>query len=201
MHPPKRQTSLKMLALLALALVAATAAPSHSKPGSLAQYTQQHAARAPTGHPDAPTIMRFEFMADVREGHRASVLCTVASGEAPYTIQWYKDGYPIGPEAAHLRNIQIKPDSDQSTLKVQKVALEHAGNYTCLVSNRFGTASHSATLQVLAQPRWVREPPSEPIVATSGHTVVIECLSTGWPKPQLSWFVKSKYFFAPDGHA
>lgn len=78
-------------------------------------------------------------------------------------------------------------------LKFNSAKLEHAGNYTCLAKNPAGQQTYSAQLIVRAEPRWSREPLNEPIVATRGQTIVIDCQTTGYPKPQQTWKIKSKY--------
>lgn len=148
----------------------------------------------------APVITPFAFNQNVQEFHRASVLCTVSSGDThTLTISWLKDGQLLTPQIAAMKKIIIKPDSDQSTLKFAQVKLEHAGNYTCVAKNRAGLQSHSAQLIVFGEPRWLKELQHEPIIATRGQTIIIDCLTTGWPKPQQSWQIKSKYFF-PSGY-
>lgn len=139
-----------------------------------------------------PVITPFFFNQNVQENQRSSVLCTISSGELPVTISWLKDGQLLTPTLALEKKIIIKPDVDQSTLKFNPVRLDHAGNYTCVARNSAGIQAHSSQLVVHGEPRWLREPQNEPIVATRGQTIVIDCQSTGWPKPQQSWQIKSK---------
>lgn len=140
-----------------------------------------------------PSITPFWFNSEVQENHRLSVLCVITSGDLPVSISWLKDGQLLSPQLAQARKIVIKSDDDQSTLKFQSVKLEHAGNYTCMARNRAGTQSHTAPLVVHGEPRWLKEPQHEPIVATSGQTIVIDCQTTGWPKPQQTWQIKRKF--------
>lgn len=130
---------------------------------------------------------------EVQENERHSLTCQIKSGDSPVTISWLKDGQPLGGAYAQQRKIGIlKPDLDISMLKFNSVKLEHAGNYTCLAKNPVGQQSLTAALIVRAEPRWLREPIHEPIVATRGHTVVIDCQTTGYPRPQQTWKIKSK---------
>jgi hypothetical protein len=153
------------------------------------QEQQQQSARS-TNEQQAPSIIPFSFDQNVQENQRASVMCTTSSGENPVSFTWLKDGQILTPQAA--RRIVIKSDQDSSTLKISSVRLDHAGNYTCLARNRFGSQVHSSQLVVHGEPRWVKEPHNEPIVATRGQTIVIDCQTTGWPKPQQTWQIKSK---------
>lgn len=120
-------------------------------------------------------------------------MCTTSSGETPVSFAWLKDGQILTAQLAQSRRILIKPDQDSSTLKISSVRLDHAGNYTCLAKNRFGSQLHSAQLVVHGEPRWLKEPQLEPIVATRGQSVVIDCQTTGWPRPQQTWQIKSEY--------
>jgi len=143
--------------------------------------------------PQPPVITPFAFNQNVQENQRSSVLCTISSGDLPVAISWLKDGQLLTPSIAQAKRIIIKPDSDQSTLKFASVRLDQAGNYTCVAKNRAGIQAHSAPLVVHGEPRWLREPQHEPIVALRGQTIVIDCQTTGWPKPQQSWQIKSKF--------
>lgn len=197
--PSKCNNKMRGSAQLAtLLLVAASylAAKTETSQASYLATTQQVSpslmVQQPFEQPLAPTITPFAFSANVQEKQRASVLCTISSGEVPVTFNWLKDGQLLSPSIAEAKNITIKPDSDQSTLKFGPVRLDHAGNYTCVAKNRIGIQAHSAQLVVHGEPRWLREPQREPIVATRGQTIVIDCQTTGWPKPQQSWLIKSK---------
>lgn len=159
------------------------------QPQQLSQQQQQQL--------QVPIISPFAFNQNVQENQRHSVLCTISSGDLPVTISWLKDGQLLTPNILQIKKIIVKPDLDQSTLKFNAVRLDHAGNYTCVAKNRAGIQTHSAQLIVHGQPRWLREPQNEPIVATRGQTIVIDCQTTGWPKPQQTWQIKSKYFSEP----
>lgn len=141
----------------------------------------------------APSITPFAFNETVQENQRVSVLCTISSGDLPVNISWLKDGQLLTQALATSKRIIIKPDSDQSLLKLNQVRLDQAGNYTCQARNRAGWSSHTAQLVVQAEPRWLREPRYEPIVASRGQQIVVDCQSTGWPRPTLTWFVKRKF--------
>lgn len=160
---------------------------------SQAAGVHQPSAVAPLVEPQAPLITPFAFNQNVLENQRASILCTISSGDLPLTFSWLKDGQLLTPQLAQLKRVSIKYEPDQSILKFASVRLDHAGNYTCVAQNRAGLQAHSSQLVVHGEPRWLREPIDEPIVATRGQTVVIDCQTTGWPRPQQSWQIKSKY--------
>ena len=140
-----------------------------------------------------PSINPFSFNQNVQENNRIIVVCSTSSSEIPTTYSWLKDGLPLNPTQAQARRVVIKSDSDSSTLKIYPVRLEDAGSYTCSAKNRVGSQAYSAQLVVHAEPRWFKEPNHEPIVTTRGQTVVIDCQTTGWPRPQQTWHIKSEY--------
>lgn len=188
-------TTTSCLLLLALAFVAQETHSSYLIP-SQQQYNydnaQQSSQQQQAAELLAPSITPFSFNPNVQESQRVTVMCTTSSGETPVSFTWLKDGQLITPQLAQSKRIAIKPDQDTSTLRIASVRLDHAGNYTCLAKNKAGTQAHSSQLIVHGEPRWLREPPNEPIVATRGQTVVIDCQTIGWPKPIQSWMIKSK---------
>lgn len=182
----QRSAANKIVLLVSLisALHLQTNSASHLQ-AQLHSFSQDH-------NQQAPQITPFAFNQNVQENQRSSVLCTISSGDLPVSINWLKDGQLLTPQVATNRKIIIKPDSDQSTLKFASVRLDHAGNYTCVAKNKAGIQAHSAQLIVHSEPHWIKEPPTEPIVASRGQTIVIDCQTSGWPKPQQSWQIKSK---------
>ena len=90
-------------------------------------------------------IEPFNFPKSLREGQRASVLCTVSSGDLPFKIRWFKDGRPI-PDNIGVRSNEVADYS--STLLFESLALHHRGNYTCVAENDAGTVSHTATMVI-----------------------------------------------------
>jgi cell adhesion molecule, putative (fragment) len=88
-----------------------------------------------------PFIEPFSFPKSLREGQRASVLCTVSSGDYPIEVKWLKDNVPV----INFNGIKVNRISHySSTLMFESLALEHKGNYTCIASNEAGKASHTA---------------------------------------------------------
>lgn len=90
-------------------------------------------------------IEPFSFPKSLREGQRASALCTVSSGDLPFKIRWFKDGRPI-PDNIGVRSNEVADYS--STLLFESSALHHRGNYTCVAENDAGTVSHTATMVI-----------------------------------------------------
>lgn len=95
----------------------------------------------------APQIGPFSFGDEsINAGDMASVQCAVTKGDFPLEISWAFKGQPIRPE-----QLDISISSSGKRLKqltIESVAARHAGEYTCIASNKAGSSSHSATLDV-----------------------------------------------------
>ena len=79
------------------------------------------------------------------EGGRARVTCEAGEGSLPLVFQWRHRGKDISP-SADVRLASI--DSFSSTISIPLVTEKHAGNYSCLATNAFGSDQQSALLQV-----------------------------------------------------
>jgi hypothetical protein len=86
-----------------------------------------------------PEILTHPLSQTVVEGSTVTLVAS-ASGSAPLSFQWSKDGVPI-------------PDATSLTLTLTKVTAEQSGAYTLTASNAFGTkASNPANLCVCLRP-------------------------------------------------
>lgn len=92
-----------------------------------------------------PKITPFGFPNNVTVGQRGTAICTATEGDQPLNFRWLKNG---GDLRDAKRNVAVTDNADFSVLKIQSLSLESSGNYTCIVSNLLGSASHSATLTV-----------------------------------------------------
>lgn len=93
----------------------------------------------------APTIMPFSFGSNLQEGMRASVTCTITTGDVPIDIQWLKNGQPlILTSDIHLEKV----DDFISTLIFKPLRQDHSGIYSCVASNEASTNNHTIHLSV-----------------------------------------------------
>lgn len=70
-------------------------------------------------------------------------MCAVTDGDPPFKFVWLKDGKDIAEgNTYNIHNI----DGYTSTLTITQLGPEHNGNYTCKVSNAYGTVQHSDML-------------------------------------------------------
>lgn len=84
------------------------------------------------------------FPPALKEGESISVVCSVRSGDKPVQFQWKKDGQEI----VQNSNIGMQTVKDTSLLIIESVTAKSSGNYTCMVSNKFGSDHFTAPLTV-----------------------------------------------------
>lgn len=96
-----------------------------------------------------PMLLPFEFgdePADILS--TTMVSCAVAKGDTPLEIEWLFEGRKI----TQSDEISITKSGQKiSMLSIDSVHPRHAGNYTCLASNRAGTAEHTSELKVIGK--------------------------------------------------
>lgn len=92
-----------------------------------------------------PEIQPFIFPTRLSEGAKAKVLCHIVHGKRPVEFQWLKNGHEISKK---FDETQITIQEDFSMLTISNIKASDAGNYTCVVKNSVGTASHSSNLIV-----------------------------------------------------
>lgn len=131
------------------------------------------------------------FPDNLEEGMRASVVCSVVSGDPPIRIKWFKDGRDI-------ESVRRDPPSPDSMLKVVSITefvssliidrldRSFSGNYTCKATSDFaGSTNHTARLSVRSKPVWVLKPTSQTVIA--GSSGRFDCVAHGFPEPVIRW--------------
>lgn len=99
---------------------------------------------------------------------RARLVCTIISGDPPFTIEWLHNGEPIltsqssslssgklhyksddkKTEDKQLEGISMKVDEFSADLSFASVTEHHNGNYSCKVSNDVASIEHTTQLKV-----------------------------------------------------
>lgn len=146
-----------------------------------------------------PTFVKIPANVTARTGGTARLECGAQGQPAP-TVAWQKDGGDDFP-AARERRMHVMPTDD--VFFVVGLKAQDSGVYTCTAHNPAGRVRASATLTVLEAPAFVRPMRSKQVHA--GDTAVLECMSSGSPKPQLTWLkdgaplvATERHFFAAD---
>ena len=97
----------------------------------------------------APAVSALSFGDEpVNAGESAAVQCSVPKGDLPMEIRWSKDGV----ELKSGDGVQVnKLSSRLSSLGIEPVGERHSGQYTCTASNKAGSESQTAQLDVLGR--------------------------------------------------
>lgn len=94
-----------------------------------------------------PRIEPFGFGDPIYDGQSTQVTCFVSEGDLPLNLSWTYHG---DTDNLPLRSgISInKMGSKVSVFYIDAASSYHAGNYTCIATNRAGRANFTATLNV-----------------------------------------------------
>lgn len=134
----------------------------------------------------------------VKTGDTVTLNCA-ATGDPTPEISWKKDGGNDFP-AARERRMNVMP-ADHLFFIVNAKSTD-MGVYSCAAKNPAGTIIANASLSVLEAPSFVRVMENKEV--TSGDSVVLQCMVSGSPKPELKWLkngaaiVQSERFFFAD---
>ncbi|XP_059849711.1 hemicentin-1-like [Hypanus sabinus] len=117
-----------------------------------------------------------------------------ATGFPPPTFSWSRNGSPVVP------NSRIQVLSGGRTLKLSRVLEGDAGHYGCVVNNTAGEAKKSFHLDVLSPPSILSEDLVKKIHIKEGENTNLTCLSTGNPKPHITWWKNGHVLNASAGY-
>lgn len=96
--------------------------------------------------PVPPKLVPFAITDEpLHLGDFFQLTCAVVHGDFPYNISWYFNDQPIN----YIDGISILMHGKRSSsLNIESVSDQHAGNYTCIGSNIAGSASVATTLSI-----------------------------------------------------
>lgn len=117
----------------------------------------------------------------VTGGNSVTLKCS-ATGVPQPDISWQKDSGSDFP-AARERRMHVDPDTD--TYVITNVKAEDMGVYTCSATNLAGSITTNISINVLETPRFVK--PMLNKTVSLGDTAVLQCQSSGAPRPSLIW--------------
>ncbi|XP_012784766.2 hemicentin-2 [Ochotona princeps] len=115
-----------------------------------------------------------------------SLICEALAFPVP-NITWMKDGAPF--QAS--KNIQLLPGTQG--LQILNAQREHAGQYTCVVTNELGEAMKNYHVEVLIPPSISKDDPSgdegvKQVKTKVNSTLTLECECWAVPPPTVSWY-------------
>lgn len=95
----------------------------------------------------APQISSFS-MSDgpANWGDTVSAACTIVKGDFPMKIIWLFNGEHLGLKNSDVTVTRI--NKHMSAISIESVAARHAGEYTCVATNRAGSVRQSSVLSV-----------------------------------------------------
>ncbi|PRD27649.1 UNVERIFIED_CONTAM: Down syndrome cell adhesion molecule-like protein [Trichonephila clavipes] len=125
-------------------------------------------------------IQPFSFPSRSVIGERITTICATSTNEK-MVFKWLKNGKEI----ANSNNIQVRSFPEFSTLILDSLTEEDAGNYTCVASSRGFTETSTTVLEVLIPPSWSKF--SNDIDAVNGDKISLDCFGTGKPFPTSVW--------------
>ncbi|XP_074017166.1 hemicentin-2 [Numenius arquata] len=114
-----------------------------------------------------------------------------AMGNPTPRIRWLKDGRPLGEQDG------VVVSEDGGTLLIARVGLGHEGVYICQGSNWAGVAQ--AEVQVLVQVPPNIEPSVVDLAVLENGTVSLQCLASGLPAPDITWYKGHEQLLAGPG--
>ncbi|NWI24707.1 HMCN2 protein, partial [Sula dactylatra] len=103
-------------------------------------------------------------------------------------IQWLKDGHPLGEWDGAVVS------EDGGTLLITRVGLSHEGLYICQGSSRAGVAQAEVQVSVQVPPNI--EPSVVDLAVLENGTASLECLASGLPAPDITWYKGHKQLSA-----
>ncbi|XP_074538335.1 neural cell adhesion molecule L1.1-like [Halichoeres trimaculatus] len=114
--------------------------------------------------------------------HSVTLEC-IPKGLPTPKVEWKKKDGSLDRTGAQL-------DNHNRWLRFDRITEEVDGEYECRASNSHGSASHSFTVSVEAEPYWVKTPQN--LIYAPGETVRLECLAEGIPTPTVTWRINGE---------
>ncbi|XP_011502166.1 PREDICTED: leucine-rich repeats and immunoglobulin-like domains protein 3 [Ceratosolen solmsi marchali] len=141
-----------------------------------------------------PSFSKMPHDIRVTAGSTARLECSAEGLPSPQ-IAWQKDGGNDFP-AARERRMHKMPTDD--VLFIIDVKTADSGVYSCTAQNLAGIIIANATLTILETPSFVKPMENKEVIA--GGSIVMECMASGSPRPQLSWRKNSSPLQATERH-
>nr|XP_047909504.1 hemicentin-2 [Anser cygnoides] len=142
-------------------------------------YVCQGSSRAGAAQVQVWVLVQARPSVSIAEGDAVTValrqpvtLRCQATGTPPPWLVWRKDGVPL--------------PATSSLFQIEKADLTDEGVYTCVAANPAGEDKQDVMLKVLVPPNI--EPSEVDLAVLENSTVSLECLATGVPAPDISWY-------------
>lgn len=121
-----------------------------------------------------PLSISLQPMSQAVASGGVATLSVVANGTEPVSYQWQSQAGPI-------------PGATNATYVLDPVTVNHAGNYTVVVTNPYGAVTSSvATVTVFIPAAITTQPLNQAVPA--GGTATFQVSATGYPAPNYQWW-------------
>lgn len=126
--------------------------------------------------PASPVTIQMQPQSQTVFAGEGFMLTVTASGPAPLTYQWFKDGVPLSNHPEHW-------------VQVSAARLSDAGSYTVVVKNTYGEATSSAavvTIKPAVLPSFTLQPAS--VEVPEGEWARFAAAASGSPPLTYQWY-------------
>ncbi|XP_042868395.1 Down syndrome cell adhesion molecule-like protein Dscam2 [Penaeus japonicus] len=143
----------------------------------------QQAAQLMLG--DSAPVLHYRFIEQtIQPGPPVSLKCSAGGNPTP-TITWTLDGLPIPQTDRVVVGEQLGTRSEVvSHVNVSHTRVEDGGRYECVATNRAGSTSHAANLNIYGFP--VSRPLAS-VTAVSEEKLHLRCPVAGYPLHSFAW--------------
>ncbi|KAM6923837.1 matrix-remodeling-associated protein 5 [Xenentodon cancila] len=116
-----------------------------------------------------------------------------AAGNPEPNIAWTKvsTGATIPANTKHGLRFEVFKNG---TFVIKNIQLQDRGQYLCTAQNRFGSDRMVITLAVQTEAPKIQPPKSTDIAVYLGKSMILDCLASGKPPPQISWILPDRTF-------
>ena len=138
-------------------------------------------AKQPEG--DEPQFTEPLQAVEVKEGDATKLHCTVTA-EPPPTFEWLKDGVRV----KESRRVKVDSDGMTSSLSFKDARPDDKGEYKCVASNAFGSASCAAALKVMVLSKPDFKEKLGGVEVVEGDCASFDVVVVGYPEPFVEWY-------------
>ena len=91
----------------------------------------------------SPKLDEFKQRRFQKVRTKLKLVCVTQEGSKPFRFEWFRDGLSL-----HKDQFKIDDYDEESHFTIPKLTLSDSANYSCLVSNQFGTDKQWTLLSV-----------------------------------------------------